>query len=181
MFKPPPDPHLLAALTLHYDELVEFIKQRFRRQDFARDLVHDVCLQMLEKPPREPVAKPLAFLRRTTFNRAIDRLRSEQIRQRHLHDPAPEDSGLDSWDGARALDFEQQLNALLAIVEALPARQRQVFLLHRIHGMAQREIASELEISTNMVTQHFTRAMNTLVQRWEPARRLYASRSGTRS
>ncbi|HYQ50442.1 MAG TPA: sigma factor-like helix-turn-helix DNA-binding protein, partial [Pseudomonas sp.] len=43
---------------------------------------------------------------------------------------------------------------------------------HRIHGMAQRDIAEELEISTNMVTQHFNRAMRAIISRWEPARRL---------
>ncbi|WP_456362327.1 RNA polymerase sigma factor [Pseudomonas syringae] len=68
------------------------------------------------------------------------------------------------------MDFEQQLKALLAIIEALPPRQRQVFLLHRIHGMPQREIAAELGISLNMITQHFGRAMRTIAQHWEPAR-----------
>lgn len=79
-------------------------------------------------------------------------------------------------DGATALDFEQQLEALLAIIEALPARARQVFLLHRIHGMPQREIADELGISTNMVTQHFSRAMRSIARDWEPARRALAGR-----
>jgi RNA polymerase sigma-70 factor (ECF subfamily) len=67
-----------------------------------------------------------------------------------------------------ALEFEQRLLALLAVIDALPARQRQIFLLHRIHGMAQQEIADALQISVNMVAQHFMRAMRTLAQRWQP-------------
>lgn len=113
-----------------------------------------------------------AFLRKVTFNRAIDRVRAESLRADYLAAANHDEPALDSWDGARELDFEQQLHALLAIIEALPARQRQVFLLHRIHGMAQRDIAAELEISVNMVTQHFNRALRTIASRWEPARRL---------
>jgi len=168
----PPNQQLLDTLALHYDDLVKFIRQRFRDRHFARDLVHDVYLQILDKPPRERVSLPLAFLRKVTFNRAIDRVRAESIRAAHLATASTEEPALDTWDGAQALDFEQQLHALLAIIEALPARQRQVFLLHRIHGMAQRDIAEELEISTNMVTQHFNRAMRAIISRWEPARRL---------
>jgi len=170
----PSDPDLIAALALHYDDLVDYLRRRFRRQDFARDLVHDVCVQVLEKPPAGPVKLPFAFLRRTAFNRGIDKLRSERRQHALLSDPRSVQDHSDDWDGLRALDFERQLTALLAIIDALPARQRQVFLLHRIHAMAQRDIATELGISTNMVTQHFTRAMGTIAQRWEPARRACA-------
>ncbi|MBS7846357.1 RNA polymerase sigma factor [Pseudomonas fluorescens] len=161
----------MAALALHYDDLVDYIKRRFHGRDFARDLIHEVCVQMLEKPPRDPIATPLAFLRKTAFNRAIDRIRAERTRQAHLNGHVPEYLSVDDWDGAQALDFEQQLAALLDIIQALPVRQRQVFLLHRIHDMSQREIAEELGISVNMVTQHFGRAMKTIGQHWEPARR----------
>lgn len=162
---------LMAALALHYDDLVDYIKRRFHGRDFARDLMHEVCVQMLEKPPRDPIASPLAFLRKTAFNRAIDRIRAERTRQAHLNGHVPEYLSVDDWDGAQALDFEQQLAALLDIIQALPVRQRQVFLLHRIHDMSQWEIAEELGISVNMVTQHFGRAMKTIGQHWEPARR----------
>lgn len=168
----PPNQELLDALALHYDDLVRYIKQRFRDRHFARDLVHDVYLQILDKPPRQRISLPLAFLRKVTFNRAIDRVRAESLRAAHLAAASHDEPALDSWDGARELDFEQQLHALLAIIEALPARQRQVFLLHRIHGMAQRDIATELEISANMVTQHFNRALYAIASRWEPARRV---------
>lgn len=46
---------LIGALALHYDELVEYIRRRFQGSQFAREVVHDVCLQLLEKPPQQPV------------------------------------------------------------------------------------------------------------------------------
>lgn len=42
----------MTALAPHYDELMDYIKRCFHGRDFARDLMHDVCVQMLEKPSR---------------------------------------------------------------------------------------------------------------------------------
>ncbi|MBK5011678.1 RNA polymerase sigma factor [Pseudomonas sp. S60] len=177
MTKSSPDAELISALALHYDDLVAYIRRRFHGSQFARDVVHDVCLQLLEKPPQQAVKLPFAFLRRTSFNRAIDRRRAENTRLAYFEptDSVP-DCHVHELDGAAALDFEQQLEALLAIIDALPARARQVFLLHRIHDMPQREIAGELGISVNMVTQHFARAMRSIAQGWEPARQALAGR-----
>lgn len=74
------DNDLLQALALHYDDLVEHIRRRFSNQHFARDVVHDVCVQILEKPPLKAISVPIAFLRRATLNRAIDRRRAESTR-----------------------------------------------------------------------------------------------------
>ncbi|MBB3101889.1 RNA polymerase sigma factor [Azomonas macrocytogenes] len=162
----------MNTLALHYDDLVEYIRRRFSGSQFAHDVVHDVCVQLLEKSPQQPIAQPFAFLRRVSFNRAIDRSRSDCARNARFKGMAElPDNRSHDCDGAMALDFEQQLKALLAIIEALPARPRQIFLLHRIHGMPQREIADELGISLNMVTQHFSRAMRAIVLHWEPAQR----------
>lgn len=164
----------MAALALHYEELVSYLRRRFSGRGFAHDVVHDVCVQVLEKPPHDEISLPLAFLKRTLSNRAIDRLRAEQVRLTNAS-AGIQPSEHDDWDGQKALEFEEQLQALLCIIDRLPARQRQVFLLHRIHDMPQRDIASELEISANMVTQHFNRAMRTIAQQWEPAKRVFAA------
>ncbi|MGE8410300.1 MAG: RNA polymerase sigma factor [Pseudomonas sp.] len=177
MTKSSSNPELIGALALHYDDLVEYIRRRFQGSQFAREVVHDVCVQLLEKPPRQPVTLPFAFLRKVSFNKAIDRRRADNTHSRFIDFTAEvPDWHVHELDGAASLDFEQQLEALLAIIEALPARARQVFLLHRIHGMAQREIASELGVSLNMVTQHFSRAMQAIARDWEPARRALARR-----
>lgn len=177
MAKSPPNSELINALALHYDDLVAYIRRRFHGSQFARDVVHDVCLQLLEKPPQQAVKLPFAFLRRTSFNRAIDRRRADITRDAYFEPTADvPDLHVHGLDGAAVLDFEQQLEALLAIIDALPARARQVFLLHRIHDMPQREIADELGISVNMVTQHFARAMRGIAQNWEPARQALAGR-----
>lgn len=168
---------LLAALVRHYDELVGYVHRKFGDRAFARDIVHDVYVELTERPPTAIVRAPLAFLRRASTNQAIDRSRSDDARSAWIESVADvPDIHVHEFDGACALDFAQQLDHLRLIIEKLPARARQIFLLHRLHDMPQEEIAKELGISRNMVTQHFSRAMNTIESDWEPARQLFASR-----
>lgn len=162
---------LIAALAQHYDELVEHVRRRFRDRGFARDVVHDVCVELLEKPPAQAVHTPLAFLRHVSTHRAIDRQRADTTRTALIDSVAePPDTLVHAEDGASALAFQQELLALVTIVEALPPRARQCFLLHRIHGMAHAEIAAEIGVSRAMVTQHVNRAMDRIAQQWAPAR-----------
>lgn len=173
---------LLATLERHYEELVNYVRHRFRGRGFARDVVHDVCLQVMERPPAEPVQIPLAMLRRMSTNRAIDWVRSDTTRTALAETMAEvPDAHAHGSDGAQALESQQHLLALVRIVEGLPPRARQVFLLSRIHDMPQQEIADALEISRNMVTQHLARALRTIEAEWEPVRawRVTASNSYT--
>lgn len=158
---------LVVTLVYHYDHLVNYVRHHFGDRHFAQDVVHDVCLELIERPPQQAVHTPLAFLHRLLKHRAIDRCRSQQALQRHLGEMQATAATFSTHDGAHILHFKQKLVALISVIEQLPPRQRQVFLLHRLHQMTQQEIADELAISRNMVTQHFARAMATIQRSWD--------------
>jgi RNA polymerase sigma-70 factor (ECF subfamily) len=165
--------NLLPALERHYEELVDYVRRRFSGRGFERDVVHDLCVQLIDNPPEGDIRAPLAFLRRASANRATDWTRAEAVRNSVIDVVAdlPE-TAVHHDDGAQLLQGSQELAALVRIIEALPARARQVFLLHRVHEMPQQAIAEAIGISRNMVAQHFARAMRAIESDWEPARRL---------
>lgn len=161
------------ALTLHYEDLVRYVRGRFAGAgpSVARDVVHDVCVELLERPPEVELRTPLAFFRRVCLHRAIDRQRADAARSA-LIDTVEEtpDTQLHLQDGASALDFEQQCRALVAVVNELPARARQCFLLHSVYDMTHADIASEIGITRSMVTQHLKKALARIERDWWPAR-----------
>ena len=55
-----------------------------------------------------------------------------------------------------AIDRDE-LNRLGAAIAALPDRVRQVFMLRRVQGLSQREVAQEMGISENTVEKHMSR------------------------
>lgn len=169
MSSTPDNQTLLCTLVRHYEELVDYVRRRFTGRSFARDVVHDLCIQLLEKPSRTTARQPLALLRRATLYRAIDRQRAEASYSGLVTgvETLP-DIPVQTYEPLERLLWRQRLEALRQAIEALPPRCRQVFLLHRLYDMPQAEVAEALGVSRNMVARHMMRAMQSLAPLLEP-------------
>ncbi len=151
---------LLGALTHHYEELVTHVRRRFGDAGFAREVVHDVCVHVLEKPPATPVRVPLALLRRISHDLAVDRCRSEDAYRTRVEAAAIlPDIESDVPDAARVLDGQRELRWLEDAIAALPPRCQAVFVMHKVHGMAHAEVALRLGISRKAVEKHLHAGM----------------------
>lgn len=156
----PPKLSLLSTLVRHYDELVEHVRRRFGERGFAREVVHDVCVQLLEKQEKEGVRTPLALLRKITHDNAASRYRGERRRQCWIVavEALPEvDAQLPSHE--RQLDASQTLDRLVRAIEGLPPRCQMVFVMHKIHELPQAEVAERLGISLKTVEKHLRLGM----------------------
>ncbi|MDG9882555.1 RNA polymerase sigma factor [Pseudomonas sp. GD04058] len=156
----PPQPTLLSTLVRHYDELVEHIRRRFGERGFAREVVHDVCVQLLEKQEKQGIRSPLALLRKIAHDNAVGRYRGERRRQRWLVTVAelPEmEAQIPSQE--RQLDASQTLDRLVRAIESLPPRCQMVFVMHKLHELPQAEVAERLGISLKTVEKHLRLGM----------------------
>jgi len=151
---------LVGALVKHYQELVDYVRRRFGDQTFARDVVQDVCVQLLQRPPAQSVETPLAFLRHLSIHRAIDRRRADERYSAHMDTELHvAELQVDQIDGEQFLTYNQTVSQLERVIQGLPTRCREVFILHKLHEMSQDEVAMSLNISRNMVAKHLSRAM----------------------
>ncbi|QPG61857.1 RNA polymerase sigma factor [Pseudomonas sp. BIGb0427] len=157
----PSKPTLLATLVRHYDELVDHVRRRFGERVFAREVVHDLCLQLLEKDEKQDVRTPVALLRKIAHDLAVSRYRSERRRQGWIIgvDALPEvASGAPSQE--RHLDAERTLALLTDAIASLPARCQAVFVMHKLHELPQAQVAERLGISLKTVEKHLRLGMN---------------------
>lgn len=155
MLHDPATPSLLSALVRHYDELVDHVRRRFGDAGFAREVVHDVCVHLLEKPAAAPARLPLALLRRISHNMAVDRCRAEDAQRSRVEATAVlPDAASDQPDAARALDAQRELERLGEAIAALPPRCQAVFVMHKIHELPHAEVAQRLGISRKAVEKH---------------------------
>lgn len=53
----------------------------------------------------------------------------------------------------------QELSRLAKQIEALPPKCRQAFILRKVHGLSQRDVAAKMAISENTVEKHMAKAM----------------------
>lgn len=156
----PPKSTLLAALVRHYDELVDHVRRRFGERIFAREVVHDLCLQLLEQDEKPGVRTPVALLRKIASDMAISRYRSERRRQALIVGvSALPDVICGAPSQARQLDGERALELLTEAIASLPPRCQRVFVMHKVHELPQAEVAERLGISLKTVEKHLRLGM----------------------
>jgi RNA polymerase sigma-70 factor (ECF subfamily) len=151
----PAKPTLLSTLVRHYDELVDHIRRRFGDRGMARDVVHDVCVQLLERGETEDVRTPLALLRKISNDTAISRYRSDRRRAVWVQaiSELPEVACTAATPMSR-YDAEREFQLLVDAIAGLPSRCQAVFVMHKIHEIPQVEVADRLGISIKTVEKH---------------------------
>lgn len=152
---------MLAALARHYEELVDSVRRRFGDRNAAREVVHDVCVQLLEAPAKEGVRVPLALLRKIAHDRAVSHYRSERRRRAWVDEQAQLPELTCAAPGPeRCLEAADELDRLCAAIAELPPRCQQVFIMHKIHELPQQEVAAQLGISLKAVEKHLRVGMS---------------------
>lgn len=157
----PPKPTLLSTLVRHYDHLVEHIRRRFGEQGSPQDVIHEVCLQLLERQEPHDAHTPLALLRKISLDTALSMHRRERRRsawvttQAELPERACGASPLE-----QQLDAERRFARLIEAIGRLPPRCQAVFVMQRIHGITQVQIAAHLGISVKAVEKQLKKGMD---------------------
>jgi RNA polymerase sigma factor (sigma-70 family) len=152
---------LLGALVHHYDELVAHVRRRFGDAGFAREVVHDVCIRVIEKPPATPAARaPLALLRKISHDLAVDRCRTEDAYRARVQstDTLP-DAIAPAPSAEQIVDARRELQWLEDAIAAMPPRRQAVFVMHKIHEMPHAEVALRLGITHKAVEKHLHAGM----------------------
>ena len=130
-----------------------WLASRFPGLSEIDDLVQEAYAQVLAARERGvELRSPKAFLFATARHRAIDLLRQ---RASHPAESLAEIDALHVLDDAdgipESVARNQEIELLTTAIQSLPERCRQVLTLRRLYGLSQREIATRLGISENVV------------------------------
>jgi len=141
--------------------LVGYLTLRLGSESEAKEVAQEAYVRLLQRQEPGDPGLLRAYLFKTATNLAIDRLRHRKVRQRFAQQPAI--SGYantgESVDPARQLLAREQADQLLGYLQELPDKCQQVFGLHRLDGIPQREVARRLGLSERMVRRYVTYAM----------------------
>ncbi len=155
-----PKPSLLSTLVRHYDELVDHVRRRFGDRGFAREVVHDVCVHLLEKREKDDVHTPLALLRKISHDQAVSRYRSERRRRAwQVEMPEPLEQFCPAPTPPRQYEAAREFELLAEAISRLPERCQMVFVMHKVHELPQAEVAERMGISLKTVEKHLRLGM----------------------
>lgn len=131
----------------------------------ADDVVQEVYAALAELPEVAHIRDPWAYMVATARASILSALRRARIVRieafaslEHL-DAADQAAGPE-----RVATAHQQLRATLALIQALPDKCRQAFLLRRVEGLSQRQIAQRMGVSENTVEKHIGKGIRLLAE-----------------
>ena len=155
----PTDPKaLLAAL---YDDNHRWLRARLYRQlkcpQDAADLTQDTFIRVLDARQLIQLEEPRAFLSTVARRLLFSFWRRKRLEQRYLDSLAllPERYSPSEEDLALVREALESIDRLL---DGLPARVRQIFILSRLEGLSQPMIAQQLNVSLATVERDLRRA-----------------------
>ena len=160
------DPWLVELYRSDYRRLVRLAALLVDDVGTAEELVQDAFVAVARQGTaalHDPHAAP-AYLRSAVLNRARSQLRKREVRRRHLRSVEPPPNAPPADREVLASDEHARM---LATLDLLPDRQRQVLVLRYYGELTEAEIADALGISRGSVKTHARRGLAALEARLE--------------
>lgn len=142
----------------------------FMRRSFdlseAEEMTNELFFRVVRRAAAEPHQNPGAFLFHAAANLVRDRYRRSKARRAFLAaNPDLDANAVEVISPERVLQGKQSLNAVLALLDTLDVRSKEMFLLHRVEGLKYAEIAAIYKISVSAVEKHIMKCLALIAKR----------------
>ena len=141
----------------HHGWLVGMLRRRLGSLENAHDIAHDTFARILaagEQPAG--LREPRAYLTTVSVRLVAQYFRRLALERAYLEALAGLPEALAPSPETQLLVVEA-LTAISRVLDGLPARTREIFLLSQLDGLTYPEIAGQLGVSVNVVQKAMTR------------------------
>jgi RNA polymerase sigma factor (sigma-70 family) len=137
--------------------LKRYLRRFIRSREAADDLAQEAFLRAFAAESRRVIEAPKAFLFKVARNLALNELaRQSSMAIEPLGDFEGQEVLEDSSQAAvdDVVDSRERIRLLARAIAALPPQCAKVFILRKMRGLSQKEIAARLNISVRTVENH---------------------------
>jgi len=147
----------------YHDSLFRFVFYRVKDEDLADDITQETFLRVWKtRNSMQPKKSFFSLIARISSNLCYDHFRHVEVRQRH-EDSIPNYGGFDTLE-PEIINQRQELQKEIQrlVNKKLPDKCRNIFILSRIEGKSNSEIAELLDLSIRTVENQIYRAIKIL-------------------
>ncbi|CAB3742131.1 putative RNA polymerase sigma factor FecI [Achromobacter ruhlandii] len=154
-----PAPHAVDTLyRSHHAWLTAWLRRRLRDDHDAADLAQDTFVRLIAARDTPGLREPRAFLARIAHGLMVNLWRRRDLEHAYLQALAQRPEVCAPSPERRALVLEA-LVEIDAMLQRLPARAREAFLLAQLGGYTYAEIGQRLDVSERMVKKYMAQVM----------------------
>lgn len=152
---------LLAVFLECRSTLMRLVGSIVNRHD-VDDILQEAFTRSYEAAGRTPIRNPRAFLLRTATNLALNHISRAGTRLTDAMEDLPLSAVNEQWiveSPEAQFDTNQRFVLFCQAVGALPQQCRQVFVLKKVYGLSQQEIAERLGIAESTIEKHIVKGL----------------------
>ena len=129
----------------------------------VEDIVQETYVRLCQVGAPEQIHHPKSYLYKTARNLALDSLKRAENRVTEQWNEDVENSraiaGMEADETFELAASSEEFGHFCEAVRQLPVQARRVFVLKKVYGYSQREIASELGLAESTVEKHVALAV----------------------
>lgn len=145
-------------MTKYYNELIYYVQKMIGNKEESVDIVQETYMKTIEKSQKITIKNERAFLYRVAKNLVVDKVRKNTKVQKVVFEE--DEHTIPKKEQPEEIILTSSRNQdLKVIIESLPLRTKQAFVLHIINGDSRQDIAKIMGISVNAVQKHITRGI----------------------
>lgn len=150
----------------YYPRLFNFSKSFLKIEDGIDDILQEVFVKIWRN--RKNIKSPDTFnsyIFTVTRNLLLNELRS-RLNKQNIKEEISKLSVAPEYSMLEQIEYRDLKEKVDNIVDELPKRQKEIFVLSRTEGLSHKEIAEELKISTKTVEYHIALSVRFLKGRF---------------
>lgn len=149
----------------HERDLRLWLQRRLVAAADVEDIVQECYCRLAQLPDVTHVTMPRAYL----FTMARNLAQRQQKRARVVRIEAMTDAGDVEWESdlpspERVAAARQELGRVQAALATLSERARRIFVMRKVEGLSQKEIAQTLGVSEAVVENEASRSLRTVLK-----------------
>ncbi|RXJ75883.1 RNA polymerase subunit sigma [Arcobacter sp. F155] len=141
----------------YYQELVYYVQRMVGDKDRAKDVIQEAYSRLLYVNKSSNIDNERAYLYKTSRNIVIDQSRKEKSSSETLYEEEEHSIPQEEQPHEQVVQ-SNQYEQMMKIVQSLPPKCQQAFILHVIEGYSRKEISSKMGISIAAVEKNILRA-----------------------
>jgi RNA polymerase sigma factor (sigma-70 family) len=149
-----------AVYLNHQSELQFHLTRIVDCPEIAADLAQESFIIFFREAKKQTIDHPRGFLFRIAKNLAYDHIKHRKVTENYQQSKEQSPPSVSDFPSAEKLvSIDERLTAIKRILDELPLRTQEIFILNRVYGMTYDETAKELGISDSAVEKHMAKAL----------------------